>query len=111
MTDELSTVYGICRRIQAGGYGEIDDGTARTIASWYHNGGGSLGYQFVSTGVIPESSDALWNDLTDNGALYTQADSRGRLCLNMLGTYLLNRKDRSPVKGWSMLWVSATSEA
>jgi hypothetical protein len=111
MSNELSTVYGICRRIQEGNYGEIDDGTARVIASWYHAGGGSLGYQFVSTGAIPTPSDDLWNDLTDNGKLYQEADSRERLCLNMLGTYLLNRKDRNPVEGWAGLWVSATSEA
>ena len=103
MSNDQEAVYAECRQAQAEGR-EISDACARVIASWWHNGQGSPGYAFVSTGAYGSSTD-LWRDLTDNGREYDRADADDRLALDMLGTYLLNRDDRGPVPGWSRLWV------
>lgn len=85
---------------------EIDDATARTIASMYHSGQASVSYSFVSTGRIPATADDLWRDLWPDHAL-PHLTAEERLLLSMFGTYCLNRSDRGPVEGWSRLWVSA----
>lgn len=82
---------------------EISDGCARTIASWYHDGGVSDTYAFVSTGAI--RSDELWRQFTNGGALYESASADDKRALDALGTYLLKRKEKGPVAGWSDMWV------
>lgn len=82
---------------------EISDGCARTIASWYHDGGVSDTYAFVSTGAIV--ADDLWHQFTHSGKLYESASADERLALDALGTYLLNREDKGRVTGWSNMWV------
>ena len=84
---------------------EIDDATARVIASWYHNGGD--GYAFVSTGSINGAS-RTWNDLTEDGKVYGYASAFEKECLNWLGTYLIHRfkeTNGAPIHGWSGLWL------
>ena len=81
---------------------EISDATARTIASWYHDGQWTDGYKFVSTGAISDPT-ALWRELVIT--LYEGETPANRLALDMLGTYLLNAGKRGPVAGWSDLWV------
>lgn len=85
------------------GQEEISDACARVIASWYHDGGTSDTYAFVSSGAI--LADNLWRQFTNNGSLYETADADNKLALDALGTYLLNREDKGPVPGWSNLWV------
>lgn len=89
------------------GIPEMPHGAARTVASWYHDGGLSDTYAFVSTGAIrTESTDDLWRQLTAGGRLYSSASPDERRALDWLGTYLVSRRDdRGPVAGWSDLWV------
>lgn len=89
------------------GISEMSHGAARTVASWYHDGGLSATYAFVSSGAIAtETTEDLWRELTDDGQLYAQADAEDRRALDWLGTYLISRRDdRGPVDGWSDLWV------
>lgn len=82
---------------------EISDACARTIASWYHDGGTSDTHAFVSTGAI--QADNLWRQFTDDCTLYESADANHKATLDALGTYLLNREDTGPVPGWSDLWI------
>jgi hypothetical protein len=77
--------------------GEISDGAARTIASLYHDGSAAA-LAFASTGAI--TTDELWGHFFGN---YSYSSPAERTIANMLGTYLLNRKDRGPVEGWSSL--------
>jgi hypothetical protein len=79
--------------------GEISDGVARTIASWWSGGQASVSYRFVSTGAI---STHLFSDLA--GDVYPSLPLFERRCLDWLGTYLLNRDDTGPVEGWEMVW-------
>jgi hypothetical protein len=89
------------------GVEEITDGCARVIASWYHNGGTSDTYAFVSTGAI--QSEDLWRQFTNDGALYEEERNPDvRQALDALGTYLLARikaDNTGQVPGWSNMWV------
>lgn len=100
--DDETAVYAECQSAQADGR-EISDGTARTIASWWHGGQYTDGYSFASTGNIGDSPESLWREL--GGDEYGQQGPTMRLALDMLGTYLLNREHRGPVEGWSNKWV------
>jgi len=84
---------------------EMSDGAARTVASWWHNGGASVSYAFVSTGAITRSGSYVWADLTDDGRCYSTAGAFDRRALDYLGTYLVNAGERGPVDGWSDLWA------
>lgn len=103
MNDEEKAILA-CEAAQAEGR-EIDDATARVIASLYHNGQASLGYSFASTGAIPEDTSDLWRDLF--GDVYNESwmGPKQRLMADMLGTYLINRADKGPVDGWSKIWL------
>ena len=100
-----------CQAAQAKGK-EIDDATARTIASWHYDGQASDGYAFVSTGAI---APGLWRELFLNddhrvgkgtpGTYYQRLSADDRLMADMLGTYLIAAGPRGPVPGWSSLWV------
>lgn len=91
-----------CQAAQAKGK-EIDDATARTIASWHYDGQASMGYAFVSTGTI---RDGLWRELfASPPSYYESLSADDRLMADMLGTYLLRAGVRGPVPGWSRLWV------
>lgn len=100
MSDETKITIN-CRAAQAAGH-EIDDATARVIASLYHSGQASLGYSFGSTGAIPEDTSRLWRELFP---FYRGLSQDERLWADMLGTYLLHHGERGPVDGWSLLWV------
>jgi hypothetical protein len=81
---------------------EISDACARVIASWYHNGGVSDSYAFVSTGAIDDPS-ALWREMFPHYSSDTMVLER-RMA-DMLGTYLLHAGRRGPVKGWDSIWL------
>ena len=81
---------------------EITDGTARAIASSFHDGS-ALTLAFVSTGVVPENSPELWRALAVPA--YDTESRDWRTALDMLGTYLLANRGRGEVAGWSSLWV------
>ena len=81
---------------------EITDGTARAIASTFHDGG-TVALAFVSTGVVPENSSELWRALAVPE--YDTESSDWRKALDMLGTYLLTNRGRGEVTGWSSLWI------
>lgn len=104
MAEYDSDTSAVLAEVQAkSGKEEISDGCARTIASWYHDGGVSDTYAFVSSGAIV--ADSLWRQFTNNGTLYDSADADDKLALDALGTYLLNRENKGPVPGWSELWI------
>lgn len=69
---------------------EIQESTARTIASWWHDGQDSALYAFASSGHYDRT--ALLAELSDTIAIsYTNCNDDDKLALDMLGTYLLNR--------------------
>lgn len=103
MSDEAK-VYRNCAEAREAGR-EIDDATARVIASWYHDGGTSASYSFVSTGAITKDPGKLWAEFTREGTLYISGDERDKMTLLKLAAYLIHRTDRGPVPGWSNLWV------
>lgn len=80
---------------------EINDATARVIASMYHTGQGGLSYPFASTGLIA-SPTGVYRECFSN---YDTLTIEEKLVANMFGTYLLNREHRGTVAGWSDLWL------
>jgi len=89
-----------CRAAQDAGH-EIDDATARVIASWWHDG--AAGYEFTSTGTVnPRVRRWLSDTIVSE---YTALGEDDRLALDMLGTYMFRTPCRGPVPGWSALWV------
>lgn len=74
---------------------EINDHTARYIASQLHEGQTSALYSLASTGAIAE---AVQNELTRE---FDQQTEQVRNWINWLGTYCLNRQDKGPVLGWA----------
>lgn len=90
---------------------EIEDGVARTIASWYHSSGnGEAALRFIATGEIATPADDVLRGLLseDDWRNATPRIEDGELslsALDFLGTYLVNRTDRSAVPGWSTLWA------
>src|SRR6266540_6629276 len=73
---------------------EIDDRTARYIASQLHDGQASALYSLASTGAIAEEVHA---ELTRD---FDQQDDQVKNWVNWLGTYCLNREWKGPVTGW-----------
>lgn len=69
---------------------EMDTDVARTVASWWHGGQGSAFYAFSSSGHYDR--DDLLRELSRTiEQSYRSTDDDGRLQLDMLGTYFLNR--------------------
>lgn len=91
--DELYTEAGLNMAVQqaANAGVEVDDDTARAIASAWHGGQGSAFYSFASTGHYDR--DALLSELSDViHASYTLGSPADRLMLDHMGTYLINRR-------------------
>ena len=74
---------------------EIDDRTARYIASQLHEGQGSALYSLASTGAI---SEEVHDELTRN---FDQQSEQAKWWINWLGTYCLNRENKGPVPDWA----------
>ena len=69
---------------------ELETDVARTVASYWHGGQFTAFYKFVSSGHYDR--DALLRELSETIAqCYGSADADGRLELDMLGTYFVNR--------------------
>lgn len=77
---------------------EIDDLTARVIASQWHGGQASALYAFASSGAITHAD--VWGEVAGD---YASASAFDRRALDCLGTYLLHAGQRGPVRGWSDL--------
>lgn len=84
---------------------EIDNKTAKLIASQYHDGS-TLTLGFVSTGWVPKSTETesfggLWSALFSEWATMPSEDKEWA---NWFGTYLVHREDREcKVAGWVQL--------
>src|SRR6266542_5894615 len=83
---------GIERALRDGA--EIDNRTARYIASQLHEGQASALYSLASTGAIAEEVHA---ELTRD---FDQHPDQVKNWINWLGTYCLNREWKGPVTGW-----------
>jgi antirestriction protein len=79
---------------------EVDDATARLIASQVHGGQASALYSLASTGNLAD--DRLEGELRE---LYQSRDPRVRDWASVLGTYALHREHRGLVDGWATLWA------
>src|SRR6266511_3150046 len=90
--DERVIREGIERALRDGT--EIDDRTARYIASQLHEGQASAMYSLASSGAIAEEVHA---ELTRD---FDQQPDQVRNWVNWLGTYCLNREWKGPVTGW-----------
>lgn len=77
---------------------EVDDATARRIASQLHGGQDSALYSLASTGNLAD--ERLETEL---GELYRSRNARILEWANVLGTYALHRENKGPVDGWSEL--------
>ena len=98
----------VARAISALGEGEeIDHGTARTIASWFNDGGDTANYSFVSTGTIHEGDgEYLMSSFTRGVDSATLAENASALAA--LRAYVDDRVrsgDTDRVPGWSDMWV------
>ncbi|HSV67496.1 MAG TPA: hypothetical protein VLJ59_16525 [Mycobacteriales bacterium] len=74
---------------------EIDDRTARCIATQLHDGQASALYGLASSGAIAEE---VHTELTQD---FDQQPDQVKHWINWLGTYCLNREDQGPVPGWA----------
>lgn len=99
----------VARVLGALGEGEvIDDGTARTIGSWFNEPG--IVESFVSTGAMPTDSETPGLDLLhamQRGVDRATRDANTDALL-ALDYYLDNREAGGvleAVSGWSGLWV------
>jgi len=90
--DERVIREGIERALRDGT--EIDNRTARYIASQLHDGQASALYSLTSTGAIAEEVHA---ELTRD---FDQQDDQVKNWINWLGTYCLNREWKGPITGW-----------
>jgi hypothetical protein len=82
----------------------IGDGAARVIASWWHSGGTSDTYAFVSTGHI--APDLTIRDF--HGGTYADQSDDDRMMLDALEAYIADRREdgrTAQIVGWSALWV------
>jgi hypothetical protein len=75
---------------------DIDDRTARYIASQLHEGQASALYSLASTGNIEEP--VIHDELTHDFDRQSETIKRW---INWLGFYCLNRADKGPVEGWT----------
>lgn len=80
---------------------EIDDATARVIASMYHEGQWSVSYSFTSTGAIADLFE-LYRECFPN---YDDLSTDEKLVADMFCSYVTRHGKRGPVDGWSKLWV------
>jgi antirestriction protein len=92
-TDEQIIRQGIAAALRHGT--EIDDRTARYIASQLHEGQASALYSLASSGAIAEEVHA---ELTRG---FEQQSDQVKWWINWLGTYCLHREDKEPVPGWA----------
>jgi hypothetical protein len=84
---------------------EIDDATARVIASWYCSC--SSIYEFVSTGAITDNTILFLEVLVGLGiGTSTRFTKKDDNALVMLYKYIINRSNRGPVLNWENIWVS-----
>jgi hypothetical protein len=90
--DERVIREGIERALRDGT--EIDDRTARYIASQLHEGQAPALYSLASAGAIPEE---VHGELTRE---FDQQPEHVKNWINWLGTYCLNREWKGPVTGW-----------
>jgi hypothetical protein len=81
----------------------ISDACARVIASWFHDGQGSAGYAFVSTGIIDDPS-LLIGELFDVATLKQLEDGDFAVAL-ALGRYVHEVGPRPAKPFWSTLWL------
>jgi hypothetical protein len=91
-----------CRKAQHAG-NEINDGTARAIASQFDDDMPDV-REFVSTGAI--TTDDLWWNMF--GSLYPVLSHDDQLAADMVGTYIVKRRlagQTGPVTNWSRKWV------
>lgn len=107
LTESESAVYAECLKAQSTGR-EISDACARTIASFYLDGGTMASLMFFATGAITVAPGSLLRELFSYADYYAADDIR-RLMMDMMGTYLVNRADRGKVAGWSRIWVTGTN--
>lgn len=75
---------------------DIDDRTARYIASQLHEGQASALYSFASTGNVEEPR--IHDELTRD---FDQQPEKIQRWVNSLGFYCLNRVNKGPIRGWS----------
>lgn len=85
---------------------EVSDGCARTIASFYHEGGRSASFLFVMDGAVTVEPVSLWRELFGH-IDYEHTDHVTRLWMDMMGTYLIAAGMRGAVDGWSQMWVQS----
>jgi hypothetical protein len=103
--DDETYVFPHCRERRAAGI-EIDHGVARTIASWYHNGGITATIALSSTGTI---TDDLTMFMLHEGDYDSQPED-DRLALDMLWSYVEARRragDTGKVPGWDNMWADS----
>jgi hypothetical protein len=77
---------------------EIDDLTAKVIASQWHSGQTSALYALASSGAIVHND--VWGEVHDS---YNTASAEDRKALDFLGTYLLLAGVRGPLSSWDDL--------
>ena len=88
---DLDRIYAACVNAQNASR-EIDDDIARLICSQWHDGQASAMYAFASSGHFDRA--ALLEELSATIARdYTAQAPKFRLSLDMLGTYLINRRE------------------
>lgn len=75
---------------------EMSDGTARRIASMFHDGS-TLTLSFASTGAIVADSGEVWFAFFPD---YRNLPSQEKRWANWLGTYMINRADKGPQADW-----------
>lgn len=100
---EQEAVYTHCRERQAEGR-EIDHAFARTIGAWWHDSRVTATIAFTSTGYMAPDLSAY----TFHCGAYADQTADDKLSLDMLGTYLLDRRVRGKtgkVPGWSDMWA------
>jgi hypothetical protein len=96
-------IYEKCREAQHKNV-EISHGTARAIATQFLSSLDGV-EAFISTGDI--TTDNLWYNLV--GEYYSAMSDKDKLCADMLGTYLVQRRmlgQMSQVPLWSISWVN-----
>lgn len=104
LSPDESAAYAECVTAQAADR-EISDGCARTIASFYHDGGTSFSGSFATTGAVLTYPESLWSELFGH-INYHSADQVTRMFMDMMGTYLIKSGMRGPVDNWSAVWAN-----
>src|SRR5436309_729786 len=84
---------------------EVDDATARRIASQLHGGQGSALCSLASTGNLAD--ERLGAELRE---LYQSPNPRILEWASVLGTYTLHREHKGPVDGWHELTTDRVAD-